>query len=229
VRHLLALLIALALAPNPGSGAPPKPKIVWKPIPFPAARKAEMAAYSLHHYGSSSWRLRHPHVIVEHYTANDSFSATWNTFAADVPDSELHQLPGTCAHFVVDTDGTIYQLVPLGVRCRHTVGLNWTAIGVEHVGTSDASILDDPRQLHASLALTVWLMSRFRISLGDVIGHNESLTSPYHRERYAPWRCQTHGDWTQADMNRYRALLAALAHRDGVPLGKPVDRVSSRC
>jgi N-acetylmuramoyl-L-alanine amidase len=229
VRHLLALLIALALAPNPGSGAPPKPKIVWKPIPFPAARKAEMAAYSLRHYGSSSWRLRHPHVIVEHYTANDSFSATWNTFAADVPDSELHQLPGTCAHFVVDTDGTIYQLVPLGVRCRHTVGLNWTAIGIEHVGTSDASILGNPRQLHASLALTAWLMSRFRISLGDVIGHNESLTSPYHRERYAPWRCQTHGDWTQADMNRYRALLAQLVHRDGVPLGKPVDRVSSRC
>ena len=117
--------------------------------------------------------------------------------------------PGTCAHFVVDTDGTIYQLVPLGVRCRHTVGLNWTAIGIEHVGTSDAAILDNPRQLHASLALTAWLMSRFRISLGDVIGHNESLTSPYHRELYAPWRCQTHGDWTRADMDRYRALLAA--------------------
>jgi N-acetylmuramoyl-L-alanine amidase len=229
VRTLLALLAAAALAPNPGSGSPSKPKIVWKPIPFPASRKAETASYSLRHYGSSSWRLRHPHVIVEHYTANDSFSATWNTFAADVPDSELGERPGTCSQFVIDTDGTIYQLVPLGVRCRHTVGLNWTAIGIEHVGTSDASILGNPRQLHASLALTAWLMSRFRISLGDVIGHNESLTSPYHRERYAPWRCQTHGDWTQADMNRYRALLAALARRDGVPLGKPVDRVSSRC
>jgi beta-N-acetylhexosaminidase len=229
VRSLLAIAAALVLAPNPGSGAPPKPKIVWKPIPFSAARKAEMAAYSLRHYGSSSWRLRHPHVIVEHFTANDSFSATWNTFAADVPDPELHQLPGTCAHFVVDTDGTIYQLVPLGARCRHTVGLNWTAIGIEHVGTSDASILGNPRQLNASLALTLWLMSRFHISLGDVIGHSESLTSPYHRELYAPWRCQTHADWTQADMDRYRALLAALARKAGVPLGKRVDRVASSC
>ena len=229
MRSLLAIAALLALAPNPGSGAPPKPKIVWKPIPFSAGRKAEMAAYSLRHYGSSSWRLRHPHVIVEHYTANDSFSATWNTFAADVPDPELHQLPGTCAHFVVDTDGTIYQLVPLGVRCRHTVGLNWTGLGIEHVGTSDASILDNPRQLHASLALTVWLMSRFHISLGDVIGHSESLTSPYHRELYAPWRCQTHADWTQADMDRYRTMLAALARKGGVPLGKRVDRVRSRC
>ena len=229
MRSLLAIAAVLALAPNPGSAAPPKPTIVWKPIPFSPARKTEMAAYSLRHYGSSSWRLRSPHVIVEHYTANDSFSATWNTFAADVPDPELHQLPGTCAHFVVDTDGTIYQLVPLGVRCRHTVGLNWTALGIEHVGTSDASILDNPRQLHASLALTVWLMSRFHISLGDVIGHSESLTSPYHRELYAPWRCQTHADWTQADMDRYRTMLAALARKDGVPLGKRVDRVRSRC
>jgi len=225
VRSLLALLAAALVAPNPGSAGPPKPPIVWKPIPFSAARKAETAQYSLRHYGSASWRLRNPHVIVEHYTANDSFSATWNTFAADVPDPELHQLPGTCAHFVVDTDGTIYQLVPLDVRCRHTVGLNWTAIGIEHVGTSDASILDNPRQLRSSLELTAWLMSRFHISLADVIGHAESLTSPYHRELYAPWRCQTHADWTRTDMDRYRSLLAKFASR----LGKRVDRVASRC
>jgi len=229
VRQLLALLAAAALSPNPGHGAPPRPNIVSRPIPFPSARKAETAAYSLRHYGSASWRLRSPHVIVEHFTANDSISATWNTFAADVPDPELHQLPGTCAHFVIDTDGTIYQLVPLGIRCRHTVGLNWTAIGIEDVGTSDASSRDNPRQLEASLSLTVWLMSRFRISLGDVIGHAESLSSPYRRERYAPWRCQTHADWSRSDMNRYRALLADLARRDGVALGKRVDRVRSRC
>jgi beta-N-acetylhexosaminidase len=208
---------------------PPRPHIVWKPIPFPAKRKAEMAAYSLAHYGTASWRLTDPHVIVEHYTASDSFSSAWYTFAADSPDPELHQLPGDCAHFVIDTDGTIYQLVPLTIRCRHTVGLNWTAIGIEHVGTSDASILDDPRQLDASLALTVWLMWRYRISLGDVIGHAESLTSPYHHELYVPWRCQTHGDWTQADMDRYRSMLASLARRYGVALGKRVDRVSSAC
>ena len=74
MRSLLAIAAVLVLAPNPGSGAPPKPTIVWKPIPFSAARKAEMAAYSLRHYGLSSWRLRSPHVIVEHYAANDSLS-----------------------------------------------------------------------------------------------------------------------------------------------------------
>ena len=70
-------------------------------------------------------------MIVEHFTANEPFSAAWNTFAADVPDAELGERPGTCAHFVIDRDGTIYQLVPLAMICRHTVGLNWTAIGIE--------------------------------------------------------------------------------------------------
>ncbi len=144
-----------------------------------------MAAYARRHYGINTWRLINPHVIVEHYTASSSFSSAYYTFASDTPDSELHELPGTCAHFVIDTDGTIYQLVSLGTMCRHTVGLNYTAIGIEHVGTSDAEILDNPRQLRASLALTLWLTQRFQIKLQNVIGHNESLSSPYHHELYS--------------------------------------------
>jgi beta-N-acetylhexosaminidase len=69
-------------------------------------------------------------VIVEHYTGSNSFSAAWNTFAANQPDPELGELPGTCAHFIVGRDGTIYQLVRLNVMCRHTVGLNYVAIGI---------------------------------------------------------------------------------------------------
>jgi beta-N-acetylhexosaminidase len=208
---LAALALAAAALAVPawaGRAEAPKPPIVWKPIPFGPQRRAEMAAYAGRHYGLDTWRLQGPHVIVEHFTANDSFSATWNTFAADVPDPELHELPGDCAHFVIDTDGTIYQLVPLTTMCRHTVGLNWTAIGIEHVGDSDSQILGDPRQLEASLRLTVWLMSTFHIQLRNVIGHAESLTSPYHRELYAAWRCQTHADWNHADMQIYRADLA---------------------
>src|SRR5207248_7781001 len=82
-----------------------RPPIVWKPIPFSTSRRAETAAYAQRHYGINSWRLVHPRVIVEHYTATSSFSSTFNTFSADTPDVELHELPGTCAHFVVDTDG----------------------------------------------------------------------------------------------------------------------------
>lgn len=195
---MIALLVAVAIQPH----------IVWKPIPYGPKRRAEMAQYAEKHYGVRSWVL-HPKVIVEHFTANESFSATWNTFASDVPDPELGELPGTCAHFVVDRDGTIYQLVPLTVMCRHTVGLNDVAIGIEHVGASDAEVLHDAAELRSSLLLTRWLMAKFHIALANVIGHAESLSSPYHKELYKPWARQTHGDWTHADMNVYRAKLAS--------------------
>lgn len=206
-----------------------RPHIVWKPIPFGAERRAQTEAYSIRHYGLHTWRLVHPRVIVEHYTANDSFSATWNTFASDAPDPELGGPPGDCAHFVIDRDGTIYQLVPLTTMCRHTVGLNWTAIGIELVGTSDASILDNPRQLDASLRLTLWLTARFHISLPNVIGHAESLTSPYHRERVASWRCQTHADWQHTDMVTYRRRLLALARAEHVTISRAGHAVRSSC
>jgi len=220
---VLALLVALSFL------APPQPAIVWKPIPYGAQRKTEMAAYAQRHYGIRTWRLTAPKVIVEHYTASDSFSSAYNTFAADVADSELHELPGTCAHFVIDRDGTIYQLVSLTTMCRHTVGLNYTAIGIEHVGRSDAEILGNPRQLGASLRLTAYLMGKYGIQLRNVIGHNESLTSPYHHELYKAWRCQTHGDWVQADMKVYRGRLAVLAKRYRVPLGPAARPVDPHC
>jgi len=219
---VVALALAAALL------APAKPHIVWKPIPFGPARVAEMRAYARRHYGLRTAVLK-PQAIVEHVTALSSFSAVYKTFRADVPDAELHELPGTCAHFVVDRDGTIYQLVRLNLMCRHTVGLNWAAIGIEHVGLSDAQVLGDAAQMRSSLALTLWLMSRYRISLANVIGHNESLTSPLHKELYGPWRCQTHADWRRADMEVYRARLVALARLSSLAVGPPPRPRPSGC
>jgi N-acetylmuramoyl-L-alanine amidase len=169
-----------------------------------------MRAYARRHYGIDSFRLTRPRVIVEHYTASNSFGSAFNTFARDVPDVELHELPGVCSHYVIDRDGTIHQLVPTTIMCRHTVGLNYTAIGIEHVGTSDGQVLGDRRQLNSSLRLTRMLQGRYGIKTRNVIGHNESLSSPYHRERVARLRRQTHGDFRRASMQRYRRSLGRL-------------------
>lgn len=107
----------------------------------------------------------------------------------------------------MDRDGTIYELVSPRIICRHTVGLNDVAIGIEHVGLSDAGVMGDARQLRASLALTRWLRCRYGIPVRDVIGHSESLSSPYHHERVAALRGRTHADMTHPTMRRYRALL----------------------
>jgi N-acetylmuramoyl-L-alanine amidase len=238
MTRLLVLLVAVLSAFSvSGAGARPaatprataaasptavgKPRIVWSPVPFGRRRKAEMTAYARRHYGSfmrPTWRLIHPHVIVIHYT-DSSYSSAFNTFANDVPDSELHELPTTCAHFVIDSDGTIHQLVSLGTMCRHTVGLNWTAIGIEHVGYSDAQVLGNRRQITASLRLVRWLSCRFGIQVRNVIGHNESLSSPYHREDVAALRTQTHGDFIHHDMQTYRGRLRRLG---GCPPASPL-------
>src|SRR5207247_8267799 len=134
-------------------------------------------------YGIDSYRLRIPKVIVEHVAVASSAAATRNTFVPDRPDPELHELPGVCSHFVVDRDGTIYQLVSLRLMCRHTVGLNYTAIGIEHAGFTDGDLLGNKRPLASSLRLTAWLTCRYGIRLRNVRGHNERLSSPSRHER----------------------------------------------
>jgi N-acetylmuramoyl-L-alanine amidase len=193
------------------STPPPRPRIVSWPLPYGAKRRAQMAAYAKRHYGVSTSALEKPHVIVEHYTATTTARSAYNTFASNARDPELHELPGTCAHFLVDRDGTIYQLVKTSLMCRHTVGLNYTAIGIENVGTSDASVMGNRRQRTASVQLARWLRCLKGVAVKDVIGHNESLSSPYHRERVARLRTQTHGDMRRATMRRYRELVARRA------------------
>lgn len=55
-----------------------------------------------------------------------------------------------------------------------------------------------------------WLRCRFHIPIDDVIGHNESLTSPYHHENVPGLRTQTHSDFNHADMEIYRQCLQDL-------------------
>ena len=187
-----------------------RPKIIQRPIPFGATRRRDMVAYAKRHYGLRTAALKRK-VIVQHFTANTSVDATYNTFAPNVRDPELRELPGTCAHFVIGTDGKIFQLVPLRLMCRHTVGLNHVAVGIEHVGFSDAQVMGNDRQRRASLRLSHWLRCRDEIALRDVIGHNENTSSRWHRERVERLRKQTHGDFAPATSRRYRRLLAERA------------------
>ena len=168
-----------------------------------------MAAYSKRHYGVATSRLR-PRVIVLHFTANNSYSATWNTFASNA--ANRGEKPGTCAHFVIEKSGRIHQLVPLTVRCRHTVGLNHVAIGIEMVqetGPSahwaDQQILHRPRQVHAALRLVRWLQARFHIATRDVIGHAMANRHRLFRDLEG-WR-NDHVDWQAADVRAFRRRL----------------------
>jgi N-acetylmuramoyl-L-alanine amidase len=223
VSRVLIAMVAIAAVIGAGTGAgagaaPPtattaavtKPPIHKMLIPYPQKRKREMAGYSKRHYGQYKWRLNNPQLIVEHYAEAGSISSIFNTFRTDQPDVEFHELPNVCSHFAVSASGAVYKFVPPTIRCRHVVGLNYTAIGIEHVGFSDQDILNRPAQLNGSLQLTQWLRCRFGLPVEQVIGHNESLSSPFYKELDPRFKGQTHGDWNHADMQTYRADLTKL-------------------
>ena len=220
-------LLAATAAPVRATGTIARPPVTWKLIPFGTTRQDQMAAYSKRHYGTRTYVLRNPKVIVEHYTDGTAFSSAWNTFANN--SKHLGEYPGTCAQFIIDTDGTIYQLVHLDIRCRHAIGMNYTAIGIEHVGTSDKKVLNNAAQMRSSLRLTLWLMQRYAIDVGNVIGHAETLQSRYHYELYPSWRCLTHADFPHWAMHEYRQRIRKLATKRGIAVGAPPVWVDNGC
>ncbi|MDP9224417.1 MAG: N-acetylmuramoyl-L-alanine amidase [Actinomycetota bacterium] len=192
----------------------PRPRIRDDLIPYGARRRHEMARYSRRHYGRARWRLIHPKVIVLHFTGGNSYSSAWNTFASNTP--ELGELPGVCAHFIVGQRGTIYRLVPAFIRCRHTIGLNYTAIGIEMVQPTgagshwaDQQILHRRRQIRAALRLVRWLRSRHHVRMRNVIGHAMANSSPLFKDLEG-WR-NTHTDWLRRDVKVFRRRLARMS------------------
>jgi hypothetical protein len=196
--------------PAPPRPVAEKPPIRQAPIPFGAKRRRETERYALRHYGRASAELE-PRAIVEHFTVTPTAAATRELFSRDAPDPEFKERPGVCSHFLIDRDGTIEQLVPVDTICRHTVGLNHSAIGIEHVGASDTEVMGNRAQLRASLRLSAWLRCAHRIEVRDVIGHAESLSSRFHHERVAALARQTHDDFAPPAMDRYRRLLGRRA------------------
>jgi N-acetyl-anhydromuramyl-L-alanine amidase AmpD len=184
---------------------------VQQPIPITPARLAETAAYALRHYGVSTTRL-HPKLIVLHFTASGAGSepGVHALFASDAPNGG--ELPGVCAHFVVDQDGTIYQQAPLTLICRHAIGVNDHAIGIEMVQSSDSSshwadeqILHRRAQISSVLRLVRWLQARYGIAKSNVIGHAMANDSPFFHDLEG-WR-NDHTDWQPEDVRALRRRL----------------------
>jgi hypothetical protein len=220
---LTALATALTLGASTGStneispaSHPPsqvsRPAIIDSRIPFSHERKREMAAYSKRHYGERRWHLKNPKVIVLHYTAGATWQSARSIFASNAPNEG--ELPGVCSHYVVAKNGGIHEIVSPAIRCRHTIGLNYTAIGVEMAQEQDGSshhtdedILHRRRQISHAVHLVAYLQQRYGITLKNVIGHAMANSSPYFKDLEG-WR-NDHTDWQRQDVKIFRRLLRA--------------------
>jgi beta-N-acetylhexosaminidase len=174
-----------------------KESIIQKPIIFKDERKAMTKAYIKKHYGLSPKDITiTPKIIVEHWTAvmnlEDSFNRLYpQKLLTDRKDIAAASALNVSAHYLIDRDGTIYQLMPDNWMARHVIGLNYSAIGIENVGGEENKKEDlTQAQIKANIALVKYLKAKYP-SIEYLIGHyeyREMEKNPLWLERDAGYR-----------------------------------------
>ena len=82
--------------------------------------------------------------------------------------------------------------------CNPVGAIGSAALMLEHFG-----LHDEAKAVQHAIEVT----SGHGIRTRDVMGHAESLSSPYHEERVAAMRDRTHRDFSRATMGGYRDRL----------------------
>lgn len=115
-------------------------------------------------------------MIVLHSTTAATVEGTINWFMD--PKSQVS------AHYIVDKNGDIYQMVSDDRSAWHAKAINSRSIGIEHVATATDRLTD--AQSIASAQLVRWLAAQYGIPAANVMGHrfapcNEGTTDcPNH-------------------------------------------------
>jgi N-acetyl-anhydromuramyl-L-alanine amidase AmpD len=146
---LSLLLTACATTPQPQHN----PLATWVPSPNFNARKAVL--------------------IVVHYTEQESVEHSLRTLSDASSDSPVS------AHYLVGSDGRIYQLVADGARAWHAGAGRWgtitdvnsASIGIEL--DNDGATPFAPAQIDSLLRLLADLTERLNIPRTQVVGHED--------------------------------------------------------
>lgn len=153
----------------------PKLHLVQKPISYTAERIELSKAYLKERHGIIQNDVKiTPKIIVLHYTAGGTLESNFNYFnntrIENARSLNKNQSPlNVSSQFLVDRDGTVYQLMPADRFARHIIGLNYCAIGVENIAKNEKDLT--PQQVLANIALVRYLKKHYPIEY--LIGHNE--------------------------------------------------------
>lgn len=151
-------------------------EIIQRPIIFDAKREALSIQYLKERHGIEQNNAEiAPKMVVVHWTVVPTLEKTFDVFnPAELPSSRAKISSASSlnvsAHFLVDRDGTTYQLLPTNTFARHTIGLNYTAIGIENIADGDTLPLTT-EQITANIRLIKQLSNVHDINY--VIGHHE--------------------------------------------------------
>ena len=191
------------------------PGVVIKPIAFDEQRRQLSLQYLQDRYGiEQNEPTIVPKVVVVHWTAIPTLDATFDAFDAAVLPGARKEISSAGAlnvssQYLVDRDGTIYQLLPETTMARHTIGLNHVAIGIENVGNGTDLPLTNA-QLASNAAIIRYLAGKY--DLEYLIGHYEYTRFEGHtlwKEKDAAYRTEK-TDPGENFMQRLRAPVADL-------------------
>jgi len=150
-------------------------KIIDKPIIFDSVRTKLSLQYLKERHGLTKKEPKiEPIMIVLHWTAAKTMLSTFNAFNHATLNGDRRAIAGASnlnvsSQFLIDRDGTIYRLMPEDKFARHVIGLNYCAIGIENVGSSNFPLT--VAQLKANEQLVRYLSKKYKIAY--LIGHYE--------------------------------------------------------
>ncbi|PIF43587.1 N-acetylmuramoyl-L-alanine amidase [Chryseobacterium sp. 52] len=150
-------------------------KTVNKPIDYSPERVRLSLDYLKSHYNivQNSPAIS-PKIIVLHYTAGGTVETNYKYFNKTHLESARNVLKkqstlNVSSQFIVDRDGTIYQLMEPNMFARHTIGLNYCAIGIENIGSKNQPLTE--KQSLSNAQLIRHLTKKYNIEY--LIGHSE--------------------------------------------------------
>ena len=152
--------------------------IIDKPINYEATRiKLSLDYLKTRHGLLQDKPIIEPTIIVLHYTDFGTLESIFNYFNnTEIENSrsliKSQSLLNVSAHFLVDRDGKIYRLMQETLFARHTIGLNYCAIGIENIGSAKNPLTKE--QVIANIKLVKYLCGKYKIEY--LIGHSEYLS-----------------------------------------------------
>jgi N-acetylmuramoyl-L-alanine amidase/Papain family cysteine protease len=100
-------------------------------------------------------------MVVMHFTDGPTAQGAINRF--------LNPASQVSAHYIIDRNGDIYQMVRDSDRAWHAKAANSRSIGIEHVAVAGQNMA--PLQETSSVALVSWLMASYKIDKARIVGH----------------------------------------------------------
>ncbi len=125
-------------------------------------------------------------LIILHITSGPTARSAINTFQASKSPNRVS------AHFVIDQDGTVFQLLPLEETGWHASAANSHSVGIEHAAVPRTETVPGVPitevQYGASAALVAWLCRTLNISCDKdhVMSHNQASPKDGHVGCCAP-------------------------------------------